>query len=113
MKDHEKIMICKIAAYAEQAIQFKDGMSFEEFTNDAKTVAACSLNLSQIGELTGRLDDDFIDTYDSIPWRKMKGMRNRIVHDYEGLLNNIVWDVLENFLPDLVHDIDKLLENDE
>jgi len=112
MKDREKFIICNIAAYAEQAMQFKDGMSFEEFTNDAKTVAACSLNLSQIGELAGRLDDGFMDANNSVPWRKMKGMRNRIVHDYEGLLYNIVWDVLENFLPDLVRDIDMILGND-
>jgi len=40
--------------------------------------------LSQIGELAGKLESDFIENTAHIPWRKIRGMRNRIVHDYEG-----------------------------
>ena len=108
MKEYEKIILKKIKEYSMQAIQFKNGMSFTEFSNDTKTIAACVLNLSQIGELIGRLDDAFLETYDNIPWRKIRGMRNRIVHDYEGIRLNIVWDVLVDFLPELITDIEKL-----
>ena len=38
--------------------QFKSDVDFENFSKDAKTIAACVLNLSQIGELAGRLDDN-------------------------------------------------------
>ena len=110
MKEHEKIILAKIKAYAEQAIKFKEDMDFAGFSNDAKTIAACVLNLSQIGELAGRLDDEFIQSNAQIPWRNIKNMRNRIVHDYEGILLNIVWDVLETFLPKLIKDIDELPE---
>ena len=95
-------------AYAEQAIQFKGNMAFEEFSNDLKTISACVFNLSQIGESVGRLDTEFIERNNQIPWRKIKGMRNRIVHDYEGIQLNIVWDVLVDFLPELIKNIDKL-----
>ena len=56
MKEHEKVILEKVRAYAVQAIQFKGDMGFPEFSTDAKTIAACVLNLSQIGELVGRLD---------------------------------------------------------
>ena len=108
MKEHEKAILDKVRAYAAQAIQFKAEMEFAEFSADAKTIAACVLNLSQIGELVGRLDDEFLEANDQIPWRKIKGMRNRIVHDYEGIRLNIVWDVLIDFLPVLIENIDKL-----
>ncbi len=108
MKKHE-VILAKIKAYALQAIQFKGDMNLDEFSGDAKTVAACVLNLSQIGELVGRLDDEFIDANKHIPWRKIKGMRNRLVHDYEGIRLNIVWDVLTDFLPKLVEDIETLM----
>ena len=108
MKEHEKVILEKIKTYATQAIQFKADMDFENFSRDAKTIAACVLNLSQIGELAGRLDDNFINANNHIPWRKMKGMRNRIVHDYEGIQLNIVWDVLVEFLPELIEKIDSL-----
>ena len=110
MKEHEKVILTKIDVYAKQAIQFKGEMDFTEFTKDVKTIAACVFNLSQIGELAGRLDADFTEANNQIPWRKMRGMRNRIVHDYEGIQLNIVWDVLEDFLPELIGDIANMLQ---
>ena len=111
MKEHEITILKKTKAYAEQAIEFKGELTFEEFSKDSKTVAACALNLSQIGELAGRLDESFIEAYDEIPWKKIRGMRNRIIHDYEGLRLSIVWDVLDEFLPKLIRDMQKALEN--
>ena len=108
MKKHEKIILSKIKIYAEQAMQFKEGMTFEEFSVDPKTISACVFNLSQIGELTTRLDSGFIEANCQIPWYKMRGMRNRIVHDYEGIQLNIVWDVLVDFLPELIENINEL-----
>ena len=108
MNDNDKLILEKIKKYAEQAVSFKENISFAEFSEDAKTTAACVFNLSQIGELVGRLSEDFTNTNTHVPWRKIRGMRNRIVHDYEGIQLNIVWDVLEDFLPELVKNIDSL-----
>ncbi len=106
----EKAILEKIKDYAVQAIQFKDDMTFEEFSNDLKTISACVFSLSQIGELVSRLDVEFVEANSQIPWRKIKGMRNRIVHDYEGIQLNIVWDVLVDFLPELIKNINKLVQ---
>lgn len=108
MKEHEKIILSKIKVYAEQAMLFKESMTFEEFSSDPKTISACVFNLSQIGELVTRLDYEFLETSCHIPWRKMRGMRNRIIHDYEGIRLNIVWDVLVDFLPELIKNINEL-----
>ena len=108
MKEREKSIVQKMRAYAEQAMQFKADMNFETFSKDAKTMSACVFNLSQIGELAGRLEDEFIEENSHIPWRKMIGMRNRIVHDYEGIRINIVWDVIVDSLPEFIHNIDNL-----
>lgn len=105
----EKAILEKLKDYASQAIQFKGDMTFEEFSNDLKTISACVFSLSQIGELVSRLDVEFVEANNQIPWRKIKGMRNRIVHDYEGIQLNIVWDVLVDFLPELIKSINKIL----
>ncbi|MBT9132389.1 MAG: hypothetical protein DDT32_01700 [Syntrophomonadaceae bacterium] len=105
----EKAILEKIKDYAAQAIQFKGDMTFEEFSSDLKTISACVFNLSQIGELVSRLDIEFVETNSQIPWRKIKGMRNKIIHDYEGIQLNIVWDVLVDFLPELIKSINKLV----
>jgi len=108
MKENEKIILDKIKFYAIQTRQFKSDMDFLEFSNDAKTVAACVFNLSQIGELAGKLENEFVENTSHIPWRKIKGMRNRIIHDYEGIQLNIIWDVLVEFLPELIDNINEL-----
>ena len=108
MKEHEKVILDKMKLYATQAIEFKGDADFSAFSNDTKTIAACVHNLSQIGELVGRLDEQFMQSHQKIPWRKIRGMRNRIVHDYEGVKLNIVWDVLVDFLPNFVKDIDEI-----
>ncbi len=108
MKEHEAVILNKIKMYAEQAIEFKGDMTFDEFSSDPKTVSACVFNLSQIGELVTRLTSEFLETNSHIPWHKMRGMRNRIIHDYEGIKLNIVWDVLVEFLPYLLSDIKDL-----
>ena len=108
MRENEKALLGKIKTYAAQAIQFKGDMEFPEFSCDAKTISACVFTLSQIGELVSRLDDEFYERFPHIPWRKIRGMRNKIVHDYEGIQLNIVWDVLMEFLPELIEDIEEL-----
>ena len=55
-----------------------------------------------------RLDSEFLETNGHIPWHKMKGMGNRIIHDYEGIQLNIVWDVIVNFLSELIKNINEL-----
>jgi len=109
MTERDKIILGKIRSYAAQARQFIGDMDFSEFSNDDKTMVACIFNLSQIGELAGKLGSDFVENTAYIPWRKIRGMRNRIVHDYEGIQLNMIWDVLTNFLPELLDNIDKLI----
>ncbi|MCL1911486.1 MAG: DUF86 domain-containing protein [Leptospirales bacterium] len=52
-----------------------------------------------MGELTGKIDKQFRDIYFDIPWNKIRGLRNRIVHDYEGVKLEIIWDIVKNDLP--------------
>ncbi len=79
------------------------------FLSDDKTVDAVVRNLEIIGEATRQLPVEFKDSHDQIPWTKMAGLRNRIVHDYFGIDREIVWHVVENELATLKVDIEALL----
>ena len=109
MKKHEKIIIEKIKTYSLEALQFKGDITFEQFTSDRKTITSCVFNLSQIGELIRRLDLDFIEMHNHIPWHQIKGLRNQIVHDYEGLQLKRIWEILTIFLPELITNLENLL----
>ena len=72
---------------------------------------ACVFNLSQIGELANKIDKDFEENNPSIPWRVMYGLRNKIVHDYEGVNLVLIWDIVKEDLPELNNQLEELIRN--
>ena len=69
-------------------------------------VEACVFNLMQIGELAkSSLSDEFKEEIKTIPWKQLYGMRNRIVHGYDGVDMSIVWDTINEDLPVLKYEI--------
>ena len=79
------------------------------FLADEKTVDAVVRNLEIIGEASRQLPEEFKSQYPDIPWNKMAGLRNRIVHDYVGIDQEIVWHIIQNELVALRSDIELLL----
>lgn len=91
---HMLIHIDKIETYCR-------GKSFSDFVSDTMLTEACVFNLSQIGELVHGLDDSFIEAHDTIPWIEIYGLRNRIVHDYDGVNLKLVWEIITGDLSEL------------
>ena len=110
MKDKDKIILIKILKYIEELYNFIDGYTKERFNNDKKTINACVFNLSQIGELTGKISDETISDNPNIEWRGLKSLRNRIVHDYEGVNLNMIWGFLIHELDELENEIRAIIE---
>jgi uncharacterized protein with HEPN domain len=75
-------IVTKIISYAEKIIDYCKGIDETSFLTDIKLVEACVFNLIQIGELTRNIDENFIMMHNDIAWNKMRGLRNRIVHDF-------------------------------
>ena len=94
MKNKDKLILQKILNYISDLKKFIDNYTQEEFNNDKKTINACVFNLSQIGELAGKLSEE-IKGQSDIEWRGLRGLRNRIVHDYEGVNLNMVWRIFK------------------
>ncbi len=61
--------------------KYTTGLKREAFLTDEKTIDAVVRNLEIIGEATRQLPEDFRKRHSTIPWQKMAGLRNRIVHD--------------------------------
>ncbi len=62
-----------------------------------------------IGEAANQLSEDFKESYPSIDWHRVRGFRNRIVHNYFGIDYSIVWFIKESFLPDLITKLNQVL----
>jgi uncharacterized protein with HEPN domain len=77
-------------------------MTFDEFLCDGKTIDAVIRNFEIIGEAANRLPEEFKDAYTNIDWHKIRGFRNRIVHDYMGIDYSIIWEIRNHFLNELI-----------
>ncbi len=72
---------------------------------------ACIFNVLQIGELSKiGLSSAFTSQYPQIPWKQMYGMRNRLVHDYEGIRLKIIWSTISEDFPMLRDQLQEILE---
>lgn len=96
---------------ANDARRFVDGMSKEDFLADKRTQQAVVMSLVIIGEAAARIMDkhsEFIADHPEIPWRGMRGMRNRVAHGYFDVNLDVVWDTTQTALPDLLFRLERL-----
>ena len=96
-----KIIVEKIIKYLGKILDYTENVEYESFVENSILVEACVFNLSQIGELANKIDEDFETQYNQIPWRVLYGLRNKIVHDYEGVNLTLIWEILETDLAEL------------
>ena len=86
------------------ASSYVDALSRDDFLADKRTQQAVIMNLVIIGEASAKLlqtSSEFLEQYPDVPWRNMRGMRNRIAHGYFEVDLNVVWDTIQTALPRL------------
>jgi len=88
--------------------EFTSGMDFDAFATDRKTVNAVIRSLEVLGEATKHIPANFRGKHPDIPWSKMAGMRDVLIHDYMGVDLKTVWKVTEERLPELKRMLDSL-----
>lgn len=101
-KREAKLLIGDLIESAEKILAYTQGMTYDDFIADEKTVDAVIRNFEIIGEASNRLPLPFKLIHPEINWKQMRGFRNRIVHDYIGIDYTIVWQIKEVYLPHLL-----------
>lgn len=89
-------------------------MSRADFLADKCTQQAVILNIIIIGEAATKLlveQTQFLGRHPQVPWRNMKGMRNRIAHGYFDIDLGIVWDTAQQALPDLLENLPEVIRD--
>ena len=86
-------------------------MSLEEFLNDRKTVKAVLRNLEIVGEAAKKIPPPLRDKYSDIPWKKMAGLRDKLIHEYFGVDLEIIWQLIKEELPGILHPIQEMLRD--
>ena len=82
-------------------ISVTEHLAFEDFMANETLKRAVVRSLEIIGEATKKIPADIKLKQNSIPWKNMAGMRDRLIHDYIGVNYTIVWDVMINKIPEI------------
>lgn len=93
----------------EEVNEFTADMSYDDFFRDKKTTNAVIRSLEVLGEAARKIPDDLRSKAPNVPWDKMTGMRNKLIHEYFGVDLEIVWAVIKEELPPLSSHLKKLL----
>ena len=90
--------------------KFVKRMDFEAFVEDDKTSSAVIRKFEIIGEATKNIPDRLRAEYPQIPWSRMAGMRDRLIHGYFGIDYKLVWDAIKVEIPQIKPELQKMLK---
>lgn len=111
MKKDVIIYIEHIQQAIERIQGYTQGQTEAGFLSNTLIQDAVIRNLEVIGEAVKKLDDELRKKYSEIEWKKIAGMRDKLIHDYMGVDLWMVWAVVEDILPDLKAKIDEILRD--
>ncbi len=102
------IIIKDILRCIEHIQSYTNNFDFNTFSSNYMVVEACLYNIQVIGEAVSHLSEDITLNEPAIPWSLIKGMRNRLIHQYFGTDLPIVWNVINSELPSLKTEFERI-----
>jgi len=109
-KKDRKVLLNDILESISKIRKYTVGYNLDLFLEDDKTIDAVVRNFEIIGEVSSKIDEEFQIQHPEVEWKRMKGLRNRMIHDYSGIDYEVVWDIIENYLEELEFQIEQLLK---
>jgi uncharacterized protein with HEPN domain len=113
MKKDPIIYIEHISSCISRIKEYTEGIDEDGFLKNNLIQDAVIRNFEIIGEATKKLNDDFRTKYSEIEWKKIAGMRDKLIHDYIGVDLWAVWGVVENIIPTLDTQIEDILKKEK
>jgi uncharacterized protein with HEPN domain len=93
------------------AIEFTQGMDFDSFCQDTKTIFAVTRAIQIVGEAVKKIPDNIRQQHPQIPWKDVAKMRDKVTHQYFAVKLDVVWDTVQQDFPLLQTLIVDILEN--
>lgn len=109
-KDY-RLYFLDIASFCKKISLYTRGLTFKEFAREAKTIDAVVRNLEIIGEAVNKIPSEIRKRTPEIPWNKIVGLRNKVIHEYFDVNIPIIWETVKEDIPFLAKQVKKALED--
>ncbi|UTC65381.1 DUF86 domain-containing protein [Treponema sp. OMZ 788] len=103
--ERDKSYIYDILKYSQEVIDILKDENHNSFVNNRIKRLAIERLIQIIGEAANHLSKDFMQENPDIPWKKIIGLRNKIVHDYGEILTDRIWLIASQSIPELMDQI--------
>ena len=113
MKKDPVIYLNHILDCITKILVYTDGINEDDFLNNSLIQDGVIRNLEIIGEATKQLDHEFRLKYPQIEWKKIAGMRDKLIHDYIGVDLWAVWGVIEKIIPKFHGQIQEIIKKEK
>lgn len=111
VKEHG--LLLSIIKHCEKIGEKTKDLTRERFDNDEDVVEIICFNILQIGELAKNFEPGFIKRFNQVPWKHIKGMRDRVAHGYDTIDMDVVWDTALSDIPPLLNYCRSILKDNE
>lgn len=101
LNQKDKGYLLNIVGYCDRVNEIILKISKKDFDNSIDYKEIICFNILQVGELSGKLSNELINKYDKVPWKAIKNMRNKIVHEYGAIDFDIIWETAKLNIKDL------------
>lgn len=106
-RDHSALL--DMLAAGADAMGWTEGMTFDGFEADGRTSRAVVFSLVILGEAAARISEATKAASPAVPWARMRGTRNRLVHEYDDIDLAVAWRIVTVELPTLMPTLRALL----
>ena len=106
---NEQSALAQMLDFAQRLLRITSGRSRRDLEEDELLQLAVERMLEKLGEASRRVPDEVRSAHGDIPWQRIAGMRNRLIHVYDDIDYEIIWDTVQTDLPTLIEYLKRIL----